>query len=381
MPRYYVMIGIMDSSLANIAGHAFLAVLRWNGLGHKIQVEKAWGYYGAPQSGPDSPIGAFKAWMKLGYDFTNSFGELQEEKLRFLDVGTGIKGKVFAIDDDQYQKLLTIINQRLLDQREAIEEISNELKQKHIKVNSKAIFKEELKRKKPRLKRFDLKVSLGWPILNLNSAQTCKTLLIEILEEIGIPKAELSSLTASSQAIPRFSGKLDDIVLHSIGKINRYESANKPVSFFRQWKDDAKLYCSFPLQNVVGATSNVKSFFYVKPNVAEISKKYLAQLQAIEKIVQATEVDEKYLKYKNNYLARLREVADAFAIVRAGTDYNELNDAANYFLSASYFVVCDPKNNFDEPEYFVGILPYDVREQICAAMGKTLVDEYFSPAL
>lgn len=374
MPRRYLMVGVMES-FANPAGHFFLAVAQWNGLGHKIEVERGWGYYGAPQSDPQSLVGKFKTYLQLGYDFTNSFGELKEEELRYLDVGKGLHVKVFSISDDQYQKLISIIQKRIHDQQEAIKEKTQELQNRNLKVNSKAIFKEELKRNEPRLKPFNITPSIGITGLTLDKSITCKSLIIELLREINIPSSELDLLTNNSKTIPRFSGKLEEVVLHSVGHINLHQSKRTgQLHFFRQWRN-AKLYCSLPLQNIVGESSNVRTFFYVPEDVAQISRKYIYQLQEIDKIVSGTEIDSKYKNYKNAYLERLHEIIDLFAIVKIGKDYKEINDVANYFLSASYFVMCDPKTYFDDPENYVGILADEVKERICNAMGRTLVED------
>lgn len=250
----------MDQRLANPFWHAFLLLSTQPHEGEKIQVKKAWGYYPAPMTLPDttcSQLGTFIK-SKLGFDFDlcGNYGYWKSEELRFLDLGYGLHGVTFEISKSQYEQLKKNLIQTSLNEDTAISEMKEKLTTELGEPDSIEIYHQELREayedsRPSRLKRFDFMLSLTTNGVTLESSNTCKNMALDALRAIDIPEALLDSIFNSddaSYALPRMSGKMEDIFLHSEGPRHLYISPSmNQNSFFRTWDDKAdQLFWTLP---------------------------------------------------------------------------------------------------------------------------------------
>lgn len=380
--KFFITYGAMDHTIANPFWHAFLMLSYWPGKGEKIQVTNAWGFYAASTTTPDSIWRSLKRKAGLDIDLQGNHGLLKLEELRYLDLGYGLKGLTFEISFEQFCKAKSICKKILVNQQLAIKEMTERLSVDGSFPNSKEIYEEEKRcadreRRPIRLRPFEFKLCLDANGLSLNNSFSCKSMAIDILRQIDIEEKYLDMLTeqGSSTAIPRNSGYLESIYLHSCGPTRQYISqrTNK-FTLFRTWDDKAvKLYWSLPPQLVINASSAVDFLFAYSDRMEEKIKKLVKQIHAIERLALNLKIpSESGEKARLNFIRHLSILYDKFAVICDDSEKKliEKIKLIESFFEDIYLAITDEWDDEEEVASVVTIFPHDKQEELCKILNR-----------
>lgn len=387
--QFFVTYCVMDGELANPFWHASLLLSYWPGEGSKIQVTNAWGFYGAPMSNaPGSWLARLKKKIRFEIDFQGSHGVFKVEEMRYLDQGRGLLGMTFEISLDQFARLKIICREKIAVQEQAIAELKQRLASGEKAPSSYAIFQEEKRLaqeagRKPRLEPFDFHVSLGmYCSISLNNSHTCKGKAISLLREIGIAEAQLDKLTLhnSSTAIPRSSGQLEPVFLHSTGPEHQHTSRAGKISFFRQWEDrEDKLFWTLPPQLLATESRELSGLTSLPRAEVNAVRKLIAKLQKIEHEVMNIRLNGEDETMRLRLRDYIRGLYEGFAVVNTQyqSAWKECRTEAESFLNCLYFAIVDEWDDDSEIETVAGRFPASLQEKICQILGRPLVKENY----
>lgn len=365
----------MDHQIANPLWHACLLLSYWPGEGQKIEVKNAWGFYAAPSSDTTSRFFKLKQALKIPYDLQGNHGVLKEEELRFLDLGYGLQGMTFEISLEQFFKLKKICKEIIDRQDDVFTEVKERLTTLSHTPNSLEIYEEEKRlaiaeHRPPRLEPFEFK-------LPLNHSFTCKGMAIKLLKEIGIEPEHLDYLTHhnSSNAFPRYSGRLEPIFFHSEGIRNKHISERTGTTrFFRKWQDKGtKLFWTLPPQFLVSHSEELKSLLSLSKDQIQSSKLIVSQLQKLEHMIVNLNLTEINETNRSRLLQRICELYQSFATVSSKQNEDEpeqkIQDCKD-FLNNLYFAMNDEWEDEDEIEGIAAKFPNKVQNKICQLLGR-----------
>lgn len=347
--RFFVTYCAMDNQLANPLWHACLILSYWPGPGHKVEVINAWGFYAAPMANPNSFASRNKRRMGVAFDFKNNYGHLKIEEMRFLDLGYGLKGKTFAITFDQFMQLKNKCRYTMVQEDQAIAEAEASLLKQYkekglnIKPNSSDILHEEerlaLERGVPsRLQRFELKVSLQLGFctkLTMKNSNTCKTRAVSLLQDIGIDQQQLNELIhiqelplfEKSMALPKYSGPMETIILHSTGPRKKHESARTgKCTQYREWGKGTKLFWSqLPQLIVADSPKEIEDLIFSK-DLASSIKKIIEKLQRLEHVIVNTTCNKELEAQRSALIVNICDLYTKFADIYSKTPVSLIDE-------------------------------------------------------
>ncbi len=328
MPNmYFVTYGAIDSEYGNQLWHSFILLSQLE-EGKRIEVVDNYGYYAAPASDRTSTFGKFKIDMKADVDVWGNHGFLKHEEFRFLDPGKGTHGTTFQLTEAQFTLLQAKCKKIVFDQEQAIKEVVDELglkvtskqKVRHYahEEHAKLIYDVEKTKAKQenrpsRLRPFDYSYS-------------CKTGVISILEEI-LRKEQIDRLTVSghNRIIPRFSGKLEDIYLHSEGPLSKHKKAAGGIVYFCDGADpEVKLYWTLPPQEIETLDKSTKDLLTVSRKYCDDAKNLIGKLQRLEWLFINAEVPTKYQKYKTTLIHSIQACYQSFSVINAPKEKKDI---------------------------------------------------------
>jgi hypothetical protein len=202
-------------------------------------------------------------------------------------------------------------------------------------------------------------------------------LAVDVLRQIGIEEKFLEFITqeGSSTAIPRHSGYLESIYLHSRGPTREHISdRTKRVSLFRTWDDkNVKLYWTLPPQWIPNAGEETIKTFYMTETHEIKAKKVIKQCHAIERLVlnlkiPTTEGDQARL----NLLNHLYSLVDMAAQVSGEMSrcIDKVMQEIEYFCDDMYDAIIDEWDDEEEIATAVTLFPEDKQREICNIMEK-----------
>lgn len=383
--KFFVTYGAMDHTIANPFWHAFIMLSYWPGEGAKIQVTNAWGFYAAPTTTPDSIWRSLKRKAGLDIDLQGNHGLLKIEELRYLDLGYGLRGLTFEISFEQFCTIKALCKKILANQESAIKEMTERLSKGDSVPNSKEIYEEEKRcaereRRPIRLKPFEFKLCLDANGLSLNNSYSCKSMAIDILRQVDIEDKYLSMLTeqGGSTAIPRNSGYLESIYLHSCGPVRQHVSqrTNK-FTVFRTWDDKTvKLYWSLPPQLVINASSAVDFLFSYSNQIEEKIKKLVKQIHAIERLALNLKIpNESGEKARLHFIRQLGILYDKFAVICDASERQLIEKirVVESFFEDIYFAITDEWDDEEEVVSVVALFPRDKQEELCSILNRSFM--------
>lgn len=375
--RFFVTYAVMDGALANPFWHAFLLLSYWPGHGHKIQALNAWGFYAAATTTPDSMYRKLKQAIHLDIDLQNNHGLLKIEELRYLDVGYGLRGVTFDISFEQFCQLKANCRNLIAGQAQATKEAIERLSTGTYTPNSKEIFQEEMRRAKlesrpSRLKPFEFRLCLDSAGLTLNNSHSCKSLALDLLRDIGIEQKYLDDLTQqnSSKAIPRNSGYLEPIFLHSTGPAREHISERTgKITLFRTWQDkQAKLFWTLPPQLLMNANPKLETLFYLPDIYEEKVKSVIKRLQALQKIVENVAPTDATKEFVQRLVAHINKLYDVFAVIlssnRKAVISKKITEVESFFDDI-HSAIIDDWDDEKEPAFIVAKFAESEQRAIC----------------
>lgn len=397
---------------SNPLEHACLYLSCWPGVGERIRVINAWGFYA--QKNTNDPISMIQRGMSLlkeeakkcfglefdpeqmaedtvallnkatrnigfNFDLIGNHGSLIQEKLRFFDQGKGLTGITFHITKEQVDKLINECEIMMKEQDAAIAEAKVQLKLQGIdNPTSREILQHEEKRAndngcESRLKRFEIKPGISSKtLITFGKSNTCKTMAVGLLAKIGIDQAYLADIQKRSRAFPRFSGKLEPIYLHSRGALHEFQDDKSNLSLFRQWQD-GQLYWTLPPQLLVTEDARLDLFKLPSTDVAEI-KLLVSKLQLLEKLFEHEALVNGFTPCKRLVKHIRAHYINLSLIGGVSTDDTMINKVGriNNFFNNLYYAMCENWDDEDEPETIVARLPEATQMAICKIVGGVL---------
>lgn len=423
---YFVTYAFMDGELgANPFRHAFLLLSRLEEGQDKIEVVENWGFYGVPSTMSPSTVETIKKKIGLDIDLTGNHGILRHEEMRYLDQGKGLKGKSFELSKEQFESLQRRCKTMEQGQYAAIQEVTTGFKgkqpyrhypqeslSKHIYAIEKAKAEEE--KREPRLSPFEIRYSL---FSCLNRSYTCKSLTMKLLDGI-LSKEQLAGLSKHgwNQAIPRYSGPMESIFLHSVGPLKPYTKRSGETVYNRDDKNpETKLYWTIPPQEVDFLNESTKAQFSLPADYIDEAKSAVKRLQALEWLFYNAPIDSKYKIYTDGIVEKIKSLYSAFSdshtdktaakatgveayflrLLHLPSNHSEQGiaqrvKAARYFFNALYMTMVDDERiddsipcELDIEESYDGKynpleslachLPQKFQKQLCRVIGRTYV--------
>lgn len=326
--KYVVTCATTDSSFSNPFWHFFI-FLSTVEEGKKMQVTENWGFYGVPSTTREGTIAQLKIKLGLDIDLTGNHGILQHEELRYLDLGYGLHGASFELSEDQYKTLQQRCRKQVQDQESAIEDFAKGITGKSPKntriypqeEHSRHIFALEKARAKetgeaPRLKPFEL--HLGWSLWgpHFRNSLTCKSMSIELLTGILSPE-QINRITENGKhpSIPKYSGKMERIFLHSSGPLRCHTKSSGKKVFYRDFNDEVTLQWTLPPQEIEALDKTTKSLLSVSEEYSNDAKAVISKLQRLEWLFINAELAPKHEEYRAALIKRIRHHYNAFSTI------------------------------------------------------------------
>lgn len=318
--------------------HSCLLFSKLNQETGLLEVVDNWGFYGVPTTNrSNSWMNQLKIKIGLDVDLTGNHGMLRHEEMRFLDLGIGLNGTSFELSEEQYNLLHASCLKMVADQYAAIHEVVDS---QHIEgappektriyaheKYSRIIYdlekiKAEQQKREPRLKPFELRMNWGFWGPSLAQSYNCKSQAISLLSLV-LSKAQIDRLTVGGQhpTIPKYSGKMESIHLHSEGPLRRHKKASGRIVHFRDGSDaGVKLYWTVPPQNIEVRSPATKKLLEIEGNYCSEVKKVVSRLQRLEWLFRNALVPEKYESYRQDLIAQIILYYKSFAVILPKTE-------------------------------------------------------------
>lgn len=404
----------MDEDIANtpFLWHACMLLSSYDPVTKKLEVIDNWGFYGLPTTSPDSVLRAMKIKIGLDVDMTGNHGMLRHEATHDLDRGCGLNGVTFELTPDKFKELQDKCQKMVREQNDAIDDVIKPLNLvESIKTKARIYSYEHLspsifalekvkatnQNRDPRLKEF--KLSCG-------GMRTCKVQIVELLEGILTPE-QVARVRGQSAAIPRLSGKLEKMYLHSVGPTRTHTKSSGQAVLYRDQKLDpeVKLYWTFPPQEIETISDETRRFLEIKNENVDSIKNVISQLQRVEWFFKNATIPAKYENYREELLAIIHDQFEVFSILEpkaeSRTDNNTWSnsmlslfsqnidegdqdlmskyDDAKYLLTSLYFAMVDgwdleDENDDPDVEELAAYLPENEMRQLCSILGRSYME-------
>lgn len=328
--RYAVTYCAMDQEFSgNPFWHSCLLLSQWDDNG-KIEVVDNWGFYGVPSTVRNTWLSKLKIKLGLDVDLQGNHGMLRHEELRYLDVGYGLHGVTFELSKENFDLLQLKCKNMLEEQKQAVKEVveSQEItgKQKYRIYEhedySPLIFalekiKAKQKGRQPRLKPFELNLSFTMWGPALNQSYTCKSQMIDLLTGI-LSQEQIDRITENGKhpTVPRYSGRLERIYLHSSGPLREHTKSSGDVVHYRDLHDEGvRLHWTLPPQEIEALSGDTIKLLEISEEYCDEVKKAIGILQKLEWLFIDAKLPEKYKSYQEDLIDRIRQCYETFALL------------------------------------------------------------------
>ncbi|KTC86875.1 hypothetical protein [Legionella brunensis] len=332
--KFAVTYCVLDQQVgSNPFWHSCLLLSRLDEPEGKMEITDQWGFYGVPTTGSrDSFLGKLKIKVGLDLDLQGNHGMLRHEEVRFLDAGCGLHGQTFELTEDKFKLLQQKCADMATNQEKAIREIVEPLALKgkppeetriypHEQFSTHIFTLEKIRAQQegrlPRLKPFELNLSMSFWGPNLNQSHTCKSQVLSLLDGI-LTEEQINRLTENGKhkAVPRYSGSMESIFLHSSGPLSTHKKHSGQEVYYRDGNNpDVKLYWTLPPQEVEFLSEDTRNLLKLPEEYCAEVKSVVSKLQRLEWLFINAELSPCYEDYRKNLIARIREHYEAFANV------------------------------------------------------------------
>lgn len=349
--KYFVTYCVMDQETgANPLWHSALLLSQENSEVNKLEVVETWGFYGLPTTSETNHMSKqLKLKMGLDVDLYGNHGMLCHEQIRFMDLGTGLHGVTFELTEQQYVELQKKCQFMEKEQYEAIGEVvdSQNLQEKtnqppkiypHEHLSPLIYELEKVKAKQngrePRLKPFDLLISLDLWGPHLRGSHTCKSQVISLLSGI-LSQNQIDRLTVHGKhpTVPRFSGQMETIHLHSQGPLKSHKKLSGNVVYYRDGKNpDVKLYWTIPPQEIEALSEETWKQFEISEDHCDEVKHIVKKLQRLEWLFINAELPERYNRYKQALIQQISSYYQAFSSIEPKKTVEKISGFYGYAL-------------------------------------------------
>lgn len=349
--KYTVTFCAMDQKVgSNFFWHSLLLLSELDTHQQKMKVVDHYGYYGMPSTDRNSYLSHFKIKLGLDIDLYGNHGMLRHEDVRALDAGQGLHGVTFELTREKFEALQQRCKAMINDQENAIHEklqplkLPGELAKKpriypyeHLSSHIYALEKEKAEQHhhEPRLKPFEFNLSLTLWGPTLKGSYTCKTQALKLLDGI-LTKEQIARLSENDKHpnIPRYSGKMEEILLHSSGPLREHRKRSGQTVYYRDWKDeDVELHWTLPPQEYEVLSEDTANLFKLSKDYCNEAKSIASKLQRLEWLFINAEIPRTYQLYKEGLIARIRSCYQSFAVIEPKIKHTDLNSWSSYALS------------------------------------------------
>ena len=351
--KYAVTYCTMDREVgSNPLWHSFLLFSKMDADKKQLEVVDNWGFYGVPSTGePDSWTNKLKANLGLDIDLYGNHGMLRHEEMRFLDRGCGLHGVTFELTKEKFEflqnKCITMAEEQETAIKEVVDTQGIKGKQPHEKIRmypheqySKIIYalekiKAEQQGRESRLKPFE--VQLKWGLTGPDTSQSfnCKTQVLDILATVLSPE-QIERLADGGKhpSIPRLSGSMETIFLHSTGPMSEHKKASGEIVYYRNSNDpEVKLYWSLPPQELEALSEDTIKLLDVDEEYRREAKETIRKLQSLEWLLRNASVPYKYKHYQDDLIKRVVEFYKSFSIIETKSEAPTLSAVTGFFFS------------------------------------------------
>ena len=354
--KYLITIAASDTELgSNILWHTITLLSKWDeSVGGKVEVVANYGFYPIPGGYDDHTFyGNLKRKSNVKIDTQGNHGWLKREKYHELDRGYGLHGVTYEVDKATFKALQDNYEQELIDQEAAVKEIvmANQLRPTKMDHRyypeeefGKNIFAMELAKSRseglaPRLKRFDLDLTWGLTGPSLAKSNTCKThAVIHLKKAVGEPKTRRLT-DGGHDAVPRWSGPVEKICLHSTGPLTPFWVKGKTVYSRDGSNPEVKLYWTIPPQEIVTDSAETRRQFMLDAKYEAQIKPYVRKLQTLQQFFIDALLTPELSEFKQKIILQLQNYYEFFSLVpqHNGYDYPRGNASFGDYLVNTLF--------------------------------------------
>lgn len=350
---------------ANPFWHGFLVLSRMVPEEKKLRVVDTWGFYGLPSTdAKDSWTKWLKVVLGLDVNFIGNHGMFRHEDVRFLERGKGLHGVTFELTEEQFLLLMTACETREKEQAAAIQEGVDylDLKPKNpaeaaIRIypyehRSTLLFEmERIKAQEQgrasRLHPFEFTCSLGLSGPSFAAANTCKSEVLSLLATVLSPE-QIARLTENNKhpTIPRYSGPMESIFLHSEGELSTHTKKSGEVAHFRgALGDKVQLYWTLPPQELE-STPETKALWAIDPKYIDEVKAIIRQLQEVEWALIDATVPPHAQALQQSLIKDIRDCYEAFAQISPKDD--DYSKEVSGLKGLMFFVMSRPRSKEEQ---------------------------------
>lgn len=385
--KYFVTCSAMDHKLGgNPFWHSQLLFSQWDDLrGGKMEVVDHYGFYGLPGTDEaDSWSGQFKRKLRLDTDFHGNHGWLKHEDCRDLDRGYGLHGLTYELDERTFSTLLAKCKKQCMDQSAAVDDAVSDLglgkkpgkyRMHPYEHHSASIFKYERelseKHQRPsRLAPFDLNITFGLGGPSVATSHTCKSHVVGLLKDT-LDDRQIARITENGKhpTVPRFSGPMESIILHSEGPLRTHEKKNgDKVDYRDNQKDPVRLFWTIPPQEIETVFEETKALFLIDPRYRNRPKELVEKLQKLEWFFRNQSVCDELKEYPGaveQLVLQIQTHYKAFAEIPAKIENERPKDAntwGNWLKKLTLFppdqnnIEVKLKENLRNSTYFLSMI-------------------------
>ena len=350
----------MDTSVgANPFWHSCILLSKMDEATKKLEVVDTWGFYGLPSTDKsNSWTRALKLKLGLDVDLQGNHGMLRHEDTRFLDQGKGLHGTTFEVTEDQFNRLALNCRTMVQEQEEAIAEAVKALgdpppKSKeqtriypHEDYSALIFAMEKVKANQlgrpSRLKPFEFRAFLGLGGPCLRDSQTCKSQVVGLLATV-LSEAQIARLTVNGKhpSVPRLSGDMEDILLHSTGPLLAHTKRSGDKVYFRDLINDViRVFWTIPPQKCDTLSDETTALFNLDPEYRGEARALVRKLQGLEWALRNTSipkeheaVKERLSKYKEQLINSVINCYQAFALMSPKSNAPKASGLTGFALS------------------------------------------------
>ncbi|WP_277619310.1 hypothetical protein [Legionella norrlandica] len=170
---------------------------------------------------------------------------------------------------------------------------------------------------------------------SLALSHTCKTQSLSLLSYV-LSKEQIERLTEYGKhpTLPRFSGVMEPIFLHSTGPLRQHKKSSGKIVYYRDFKDpEVKLYWTVPPQELEALSEDTIKLFEVDAEYSEEIKTVVRRLQQLEWLLRNAPIPPKYRQYQGELINKVIECYRAFAIIEPKQEKPKISGLYGWALS------------------------------------------------
>ncbi len=337
---------------ANPLWHSSILLSKMDETTKQLEVVDNWGFYGVPTTQRDDTwFNRLKLKIGLDIDLVGNHGMLRHEEIRFLDLGSGLHGVTFELIEEQFNHLQEKCREMHEGQKQAIKEIVEPLQLKEKSPETTKIYpyehrsqhiyqlekiRAEEQQRPPRLQPFEVRVTWGLTGPSFATSNTCKSQSIALLRHV-LSDEQIARLTVNNShpTIPKHSGPVERIYLHSTGPLRQHQKSSGDVVYYRdaQKDPDVKLYWTVPPQELEALSEDTIKLLEIDEEYCQTVKIIAGRLQQLEWLLRNAVVPDRYKAYQEPLIQRVVEHYKAFSIIEPKQEALKLSGLQSFAYS------------------------------------------------